>query len=459
MRVWNDARLAPSFVLRQGLSIYNGPDEGPILSVIYTPLASLFFLPATLAPTPNAAILTASALGAAACLVAALAVHLRCGGSSKLHNFFCFTLFAYVAGSELLVTDAFYVVHGDGLGFAFCTLTCLFVIPPADARVKLRLGAAALCAALAIWTKQTFVAVVPAIAIHLWLSNRHRDAAFFAAGAVLLTAAVGAILAACIDLRNFVFNAVTIPGSQPWALHYELHEVLGRALKDFVHTAFWSILLGTVSLAVAHRLAFHAKSGGVDIRALDIRVFFILAAVMLPTAILGRIKFGGAINNYALVTAPIVCGLTLLLAKLPDLAPGVASGVRQVSIVVGAVLVAFNMDMSAVARPHAELLGVAPSQAAFQFARSNPGTAYFPWHPLSSFMAEGRLYSFAYAVYDREMSGFKPSAEHVRAPLPATLRYIAFTGLEFNDILKYFPEFTKIVKVDDLPGWIVYTKP
>jgi hypothetical protein len=459
MRVWNNARLAPSFALSQGLSIYHGADEGPMLSVIYTPLASLFFLPATLAPTPNAAILTASALGAAACLLAALAVHLRRGGSSRLHNILCFTLFAYVAGSETLVADALYVVHGDGLGFAFCVLTCLFVMARAGARVKLCLAAAALCAALAIWTKQTFVAVVPAIALHLWLSGRRRDAALFAVGTVVLTAFVGAVLAVCIDLHNVVFNTITIPGSQPWAMHHSLHEVLGRALKDIVHLAFWPMVLGTAGLTIAYRLGRQGRLSGARDWALDTTVFFILGVVMLPAAILGRIKFGGAANNYSLTTAPIACGLTLLLARLPDIAPAAASGARQVSLVVGAMLVAFNVDMSAGARLNATLLPIAPSQAAFQFARANPGTAYFPWHPLSSFMAEERLYSFAYAICDRELSGFTPSQAHVRAPFPATLRYIAFTGLEFTDTLKYFPEFTKVVKVDELPGWTVYTRP
>ena len=73
-------------------------------------------------------------------------------------------------------------------------------------------------------------------------------------------------------------------------------------------------------------------------------------------------------------------------------------------------------------------------------------------------MAEGRLYPFTYAVFDRQMSGVMPTMEHVRGMFPDTLKFLAYKNIDDRYMLSYFPEFTRRDAIRELPGWKIYAK-
>ena len=50
---WNDVRLIPSFSFVSEYDLYALPDSGPILNMVYGPVAALAYLPATLFSTPT----------------------------------------------------------------------------------------------------------------------------------------------------------------------------------------------------------------------------------------------------------------------------------------------------------------------------------------------------------------------------------------------------------------------
>jgi hypothetical protein len=103
-------------------------------------------------------------------------------------------------------------------------------------------------------------------------------------------------------------------------------------------------------------------------------------------------------------------------------------------------------------------------EIAYRFSKRHPGQAYFPWNPLSNLMGEGKLYDFDCALADRESSGYPVTRLHVRQNLPETLRYVCYPpyikafGPQFEQSLKYLPEFTRRVEIPELAGWVCYER-
>src|SRR5271165_3583951 len=55
---WNDARLMPSFALAHGMNYYvTLARGGPLYTTVYGPMVAVVYLPATLFPSPNSAVL------------------------------------------------------------------------------------------------------------------------------------------------------------------------------------------------------------------------------------------------------------------------------------------------------------------------------------------------------------------------------------------------------------------
>jgi len=68
----------------------------------------------------------------------------------------------------------------------------------------------------------------------------------------------------------------------------------------------------------------------------------------------------------------------------------------------------------------------APQQA-YNFVLQYPDSTYFPWYPLSTLMAEGKLYHTGVGLTDRETAGLPTSEEHLQKYLPRDLRFIAMS--------------------------------
>jgi hypothetical protein len=105
-----------------------------------------------------------------------------------------------------------------------------------------------------------------------------------------------------------------------------------------------------------------------------------------------------------------------------------------------------------------ENLSKNPSQEAYEYAKRHPGEAYFPWNPISSLLAEGKLYHTTFGLWDRDLAGLKISDEHVRAYIPRNIKIMAFRLSKTEDrrIGRFLPEFKRKVTVEGLPGWTVY---
>jgi hypothetical protein len=447
---WVGARLAPTFGLVYGYRLYYPATEGPILNHVVGPASALAFLPTTIFRTPTPAILAGAALEVVYVCGPLLLFVWRAGGRTPAEQPLAL---ACGVGACLLMTrypGSYYwlsILHADGPALGFGMLACAALVSADGTPPTTRaLVASAMAAVLAPWAKQTEAPLPIALVLAVWLMHGRALAVRYA----LIVAVVGVLVSAVFLAwfgRPMIFNMVEILSHHGW---YK-PGVAGLA------ATFWSLLWnvrGILALfataAVASVLVAGERSrwtAGAWIPPVLVALF------LLPTSTLSANKIGG--EPYALHSASYLLAATavLLVELARRAAPARALAWAFCAV---ALLAAWQSGKAATWN-----LRASPwendNQQAYEFARRHPGEAYFPWQPLASLLAEGQLYHFEYGMMDRFIAGYEPTPEHVRAHLPPRLRWIAARTRVWT--FRYFPEYSATVNLEELPGWIVLTRP
>lgn len=99
-----------------------------------------------------------------------------------------------------------------------------------------------------------------------------------------------------------------------------------------------------------------------------------------------------------------------------------------------------------------------PTDRAVEFARAHPGEAYFPWHPLATLVAEGRLDHLEYGLLDLSFAGRKPDRDLLLAGLPDRLEYVVYPEPPFsNYVFNLLGGNLVPSSTESLPGFTVYS--
>jgi hypothetical protein len=189
-------------------------------------------------------------------------------------------------------------------------------------------------------------------------------------------------------------------------------------------------------------------------------VLLLCGLALAPLSVLGRAKVMGDENSFYSVYC-LLLAATVFLAETAVRHPRKSVAEMSVAIMMLAALV--HATLAAPVIKNAANLGhvhAHEEQVAFEYARRHPGEAYFPWSQLASLQAEGKLYHCEMGVFERSLTGFAPTEAHFRAHLPERMGIVAF-GPSIRDegqmtVLDYLPEFSRKVKVPELPGWTVF---
>jgi hypothetical protein len=183
---------------------------------------------------------------------------------------------------------------------------------------------------------------------------------------------------------------------------------------------------------------------------------------------LKRIEVGGYLNDYSPTLYFLAMGLIALLLEWHATNRG--RGFESLNAVLASGLLLLVLSPMTVCEDTFQVFGIVhrpstnPQEVACRFSRRHPGTAYFPWNPLSTLLGERKLYHFEYGLVERELSGYPLSALQVRQNLPDRLRYVCFPphykglGEHFEKTMKYLPEFARRVEIGELPGWTCYER-
>ncbi len=462
----NGSRLMPSFMLAQGMNQYVLlPPGGPLYSALYGPLISIVYLPTTLFPGPNSAVLAGAAITVLLCFstVAFLHVAGHAGGRGPVDGLAFLTAGFLVCYLEPL-KYACINIHADGPGLALGAVACGALYPVCRDQWRAALPLSALCAVLSIFCKQMFLPVPVALLVYLLLTAERRVAVRYLVWLLAASSLTGAAALLAAGPERLYHCLIWMPAHHPWNT--------GSHLTSFVQSARHLMRLAmpvpVLLLACLIYLAAGGRPRGEDLRAWAgsrCVPVLLVGAALLPLSIAGRSKTGGDINSLSFALFFLTCGLTLLLADASRLARLPSTRRLAVSALVATVLPLAVSEAPLVLdlRSRIAQLPQAGQQVAFDYLIRHPGGAYFPWFPLAHFYAEHQFRHYGFGIVDRLLAGETVTMAEFRAYIPPDPRVIAFASdgspdVFGYDLMRFLPEYSIETHDPELPGWRVFTK-
>jgi len=416
---WNPARLAPAYAIAQGLDPYATRASGAHLGWFYGPVFPLFSLPAAFVPNLTLSFLAWGALNLAAIFVPAWVV-LRTGldrrGAALGLGFY---------GALLLVHPAthamFFWIHIDALCVGLGFIAAAAIWRWTQGRGTAALHAAALAAALAVWTKQ--LALVVPVVLVAWTA-RHagaRPAARLAAWLVIYGGGLGLGFMRWFGSEELLFNLWLIHARNPLKASWLPEGTTAAQLLPA--TVLWlAVVLGAGRRGPGAKTAGSAES-----------LLLWLALGSLPLGVMAALKEGGGVNSVHSVHAlGLLAAFGLARAAAPDAAP------RGAGLAAGAVAAVVALAAWQLADYPLRATPDRGQEAILRQAEENRGRLYLPWNPLVTLITDRKIYPFDNALYCLWLSRLEPSREAVRAAVPAGAFILYHEPVQSRFALRYF---------------------
>ena len=465
----NASRLSWSFALAHGYQLYLLPDEGPLVDYHYTPLAAISYLPATLASTPSPALLIGGILTLGFVLLPAVWLHAAGErGLSRTVAAASFLAFCIFLVHDAALERSAFMIHADApaLGLCVAACACLMRGRPGATRPRATLALAALFAVLAVWTKQTAIAIVWALPLHLLLAEGAPTALRYLLYMALASAGTAAAFGLAFGPERIVYNLLLIPLNQIAATSDALPSA-ASALARLVWILRWPLVVIALLLVWSRR---RVRGWRVWLRDNPWTLLLTVALCMAPVATLAARKVGGNVNSYSFATTFAIAAATVGLAGASVRTGAAGLVARAGLLLILAVGVVAGLGSSerwsdferAVAR--ASAFRNNPEEKAYRFAlRHPPGQVYFPLDPLPTLLAEGALYNMSLGMISRSVASVSVSPALYWRYLPPDLRVVAMRQW-FPKVRFPFPKrlaaagFVRQRPDPALPGWELYRR-
>lgn len=462
---WNAARLSPTFALVKGYQLYYGPDHGSILNTIYGPVPAIYFLPATLLNSFNGAIILAASLSAAITLIpiAYILVGINRAQNAILSvNLWLGTCLYSLADPSLNYSS--FVIHVDAPALGLGALAAIFLIRYQRHKTASQLLLSALFAVLSVWSKQVMLPLILVLPLYLGLSNNFtalRQYLVYLLGILLGTTT---LFSFWFGIDNMIFNLWQIPTAHGWINGannlIEKLELALNTVKQLISQSSQLWLAGLVMVLLTKPRMSNLSQWCATNPWL---IFFLSAIALIPPSIISRVKIGGDINAFSFTIYFLLMGCFSLGCELISTNRKSQFSAKISLTLLCLILITHLPNFTTSKNTFQEVLGLAdnPRQKEFLYLRNQPGSIYFPWNPLAGLMAEGKLYHFSYALYDRELASFPITQNHFERHLPASFsqnQLKVSAPPEEYVIQKYLKNYTKQLEIPELPGFLVYRR-
>lgn len=425
---WSFIRLMPSVALTRGYALYYPDGEGPLLGWLYGPVVALLHLPFALLPDPSAALTGAALLNTVLLLLPLYLAIARSMPAGAAHRVSALLILAALHAILIHLAPGQYWLRGiqaDGPAMGFWLLGIVALLG-AEKTGPRRLWIAALLFTASMFSKHNEVALAPIPLVFVW-GREGRAAALRLA---LAMAALGAA-ALLLCIAAWGWNAVSlnmwrVPAGHPWSKP----GIAGLA-DAAMHVYYLANLLvaGVATLAV---LDLRLDPRGRVRDMLLARPWILPAAaslVIFPVSLIGYNKVGGDHNSlhgvYFLLAAGGMIAGRWMAADHPAGIRTALSAVVMLATLSGTIL---------------EDRGPAPLDEQFRnsrivrdfrFSRAHPEEVWFGSNPLVTLYTDRKVYHGGYAVFDRKLAKIPPAAAHLKAFMPAKLRWVQSPGPPF----------------------------
>lgn len=468
---WNQARLAPLFGLRYGYSLYYTAENGPVTGAIYGPISYLAYFPSLIAHTPLPALLIGSVTATLYYFAPVIWVFLSGQfrrREGRLIGLVLILIFGiWTIGNPALSYSGF-DIHADAPALGLGAAACALLMRKNDSLGKRRflyLFFSALLVVLAVYSKQSVIFLLPALACFVWIVDGRRSALFYAAALGFLMLAMFGVFATLFNAHALIFNLYGFPSHQGFGKGYMRfpNRDLSSAVAIILQTARrlwdygdWVLIL----LALCYVVEFHLHSTKIVLyewlRRNRWTVFHFAAIAGLPASILFGAKVGGDTNAFSLFLYFGAIGLLLFMGHLAlehsRLArPMVAACIILVVALIPAAMI--SIDVPTLIRD----MHASHTERVYEYEKKHPGETYFAFFPLPTLMAERRLYHFEYGVFDRELGGARVSNTHFFRYVPPDAKYVQRYP-QNSPIVEYLPDFTCKAAQPAFDGLVLYEK-
>jgi len=449
--VYNEMRGAPAVALAAGQRIYQGTEvAGPLFCVVYAPFTYWLYAPMVWFREPQSALLMGSSTALAFYISPLICILLRfrkeprrlpASAAAMALLFFAFTL-----SSPALAYSSTYL-HADGpmLGLAgLATLVLYFRhesmgwIPP--------LGCA-LLTVLAVGTKQTAIPMMLGVPVIAWYLGNGRFSIRYLMGVMIFgLAGAGGIVLLVQHPSDVALNI--------WILtRAEFQWIKVPVTLHVLHTTLLPLLFTGMAMTVA-ALAVPSRVPWREFRAL--LIFPAMALALLPGSLLGMFLAKGDQN--ALSPFVYFALLSVLMLVYGSVARGFPAANYWTAAALTAAGLLVPMAMEGL-RPAAlnEALQPGKSQIAFAYARQHPGQVYFPDHPLSQYLAEGRFYHSDWGVGNYLEARIPLAADAIWKYTPPRALYVAYpSAAPGYYLLPFLAPHRRLHPISELSGFDVY---
>lgn len=454
--IWDAGRITPSVALAYGLSPYSTIDHGTVHTTMYPPLWAVAYVPTGIASSPTVAMI-------AAYMLTMLFTFLPAAGAilaTRSHwpvRLGCFGVFVFFTSRLSSLAYSCYDPHADAPALGAACAAVMFGLFFARSERQVFLVMAAIFSVVSVGCKQTMLPLLPGFVVWFLVSRGVRSTLQYSAWVLGVGAFVVAICGTSFGIDALVFNLFVIPSRCAWVGSFPAN------IFNSIYATLNEGLLPGLLLIVAASVAAHIRKTFTRDSWL---VFLFFAVVLFPAAVLQHVKIGRDANTLAPTTyfiALAACvALSDLEAALRQIAHGQSQHRRYQAILVASALAVLSVwSLGLLKRCHNELYPSAnANQQAFEFLVLHPGAAYFPAHPLAHLLAEGELFHFSYAVFDREYFAGIPISDQQRNLFPFEREIVCWQGDHGNHFLreKYFPMFDVVTPRPELPLFECYMR-
>ena len=466
----NASMLCATKSLFYGYKIYYMPGEGPVLPSVYPPVAYLFYVPVALPWwSITAQVMAGSCLALAFCALPIFVILWR------YYDKLIFPSFAWTAVSfYLLCCFTFRSLYcsttstrADAPALGFGALGAVFLFHRTGSASKRDLWLGALCTALACWAKQPMIVLPIILFTLLWVFSGRKHAipfGVYTGGALILLAIVFSIW---FGPRVLFFHLVRIKMRHPYwnsIFSYDLNMKFGgvrdtRGKVKALVTALdlflperWALLSLAFTVPCSFLFWRYSKTAG-NAPPLSV-VFFTIAVILAPIAVLTRAQIGGAKNSYSFFDYYAVIGCLALLVELQSssvwriFASGVNSGPKVAEDAINAgdgpvsecrplavsgyvlcfaccVILVLGSNFELIrTRKYIDFVSDNPLKESEVFLRTHPGMSYIPSSPLAHLDASGTFYHDENGFFEKFLAFGEGAFVNAERFLPAHITYL-----------------------------------